>query len=482
MSQKHRSSKRRRSTKPPASGRKPSRKLSKRDVALSLEMLLEFHRGLQALFQRREQRDWSFFYLCGQLANLERKTIETMVLNLLGAKPHLIRAVQQFMGQGAWDVEPLMQHIQGLVAQWLGEPDGVLIVDGSGFPKQGKASVGVAHQYCGHLGKVANCQEGVFLAYASRKGYAFVDERLYMPESWFGTAQRQRRQRCGVPESLVFQTEPALGLEMIQALQQRQIVPFRWVACDEGYGKTPAFLDGIAALGKFYLAEVPADTHAWVQTPAVEPPGPGLLGRPRLHPRVKQTAPASQELQALMMQLPEQRWQRQTVKEGSKGPLVVEFAFMRVTAVRGKLPGQRCWAIFRRSLGAQPEHKFYLSNAPSTCLPQELVRVSGLRWPVETAFEESKGEIGMDHYQLRTWRGWHHHMLQSFLAHLFLIRLRILFQKKSGADHGTGTTVDRTSTRRRTGYPARRVSHSALPAMPQSCCLLLTPQAHSGTA
>jgi DDE superfamily endonuclease len=217
MSQRSRSSKRD-VTKPPASGRQPSGKLSKRDVALSLEALIEFHRGLQGLFQRREQRDWSFFYLCGQLANLERKTIETMVLNLLSTKPRLIRAVQQFMGQGAWNVEPLIQRLQSLVAEWLGEPDGVLIVDGSGFPKQGQASVGVAPQYCGHLGKVANCQEGIFLVYASRKGHAFLDERLYMPESWLSAGQHQRRQQCGVPESVIFQTEPALGLEMIQAV------------------------------------------------------------------------------------------------------------------------------------------------------------------------------------------------------------------------------------------------------------------------
>ncbi|MGQ0604203.1 MAG: hypothetical protein ACT4QE_21180 [Anaerolineales bacterium] len=174
----------------------------------------------------------------------------------------------------------------------------------------------------------------------------------------------------------------------------------------------------------------------------MEPPGSGLMGRPRLHPRVKRTAPASQELQVLMLQIPDQHWQRYAVKEGSKGPLVVEFAFLRVTTVRGKLPGQRCWAVFRRSLGPDPERKCYLSNAPSTCPPQELVRVSVLRWPLETALEEGKGEIGMDHYQVRTWPGWHHHMLQSFLAHLFLIRLRILFQKKSGVDHGAGAAVD----------------------------------------
>lgn len=427
MSIQNRSSKRN-TSQPPASGRKPN-PLSTRDIAVSLETLLAYHHDLRSLFQRREQREWSFFYLCGQLSNLERKTIEAMVLHLLEAKPHLIRAVQQFMGQSAWDVEPFMKYIQHLVAQWLGEPDGVVIVDGSGFPKQGKASVGVAYQYCGHVGKLANCQEGVFLVYASRKGYAFLDERLYMPEDWFDAAHQALRARCGVPAHLTFQTEPALGLEMIQTVLERAEVPFRWVTCDETYGKNPAFLDGIAALGKFYLAEVSKDTGVWVRTPTVEPPGPGLLGRPRLHPRVKRTAPAAQEMQALMAQLPERSWQRQTIKEGSKGPLVVEFAFMRVTPVRNKLPGDRCWGIFRRSLGPKPEIKFYLSNAPATCPQAELVWLSGMRWPVETTFEEGKGEVGMDHYQLRSWDGWHHHMVQTFLAHLFLIRLRLLFQK-----------------------------------------------------
>lgn len=480
MSTRNRSSKRD-ASQPPASGRKPTQ-LSNQDVAVSLEALLAYHREIRPLFQRREQREWSFFYLCGQLSHLERKTIEVMVLHLLGAKPRLIRAVQQFMGQSAWDVEPFVKRIQHLVAQWLGEADGVVIVDGSGFPKQGNASVGVAYQYCGHLGKLANCQQGVFLVYASRKGYAFLDERLYMPEDWFDAAHQTLRERCGVPTRLTFQTEPALGLEMIQTVLERGEVPFRWVTCDETYGKNPTFLDGIADLGKLYLAEVSKDTCVWVRTPTVEPPGPGLLGRPRLHPRVKRTAPAAQEMQALRAQLPDRNWQRQTIKEGSKGPLVVEFAFMRVTPVRNKLPGERCWAIFRRSLGPEPEIKFYLSNAPATCPHAELVRLSGLRWPVETTFEESKGEAGMDHYQLRSWSGWHHHMVQTFLAHLFLIRLRLLFQKKSSADNCASAPIDCPRARRRIGRLTRHFEHSALPATPQPCCLLFTPQTHGGAA
>ncbi len=167
--------------RPPASGRKPKDRIRARDVSMTADELQIFHRHFQPLFQRREQRGWSRLYRCGQLSNLERKTIEPMVLFLLGADPNAIRGMQQFIGQGEWDSAALMHHAQDWVSAWLGEENGVVIVDGSGFPKQGKHSVGVAHQYCGALGKIANCQEGVFVVYASQRGYAFVDERLYLP-------------------------------------------------------------------------------------------------------------------------------------------------------------------------------------------------------------------------------------------------------------------------------------------------------------
>jgi len=482
MSQRTKPPQRRASRRPPASGRKPSYRLTRRDVTTSADELLAYGRQFQALFQRREQREWFLLYLCGQLSNLERKTIEPMILELIGPDPNAIRGMQQYIGQGVWEASPLVEHAQSLVTAWLGEPDGVVIVDGSGFPKQGAYSVGVARQYCGHLGKVANCQQGVFLVYASRQGYAFLDERLYVPEAWFGEDYRKRWQACGVPDALSFQTEPALGLEMISGLVERATVPFRWVTCDETYGEIPPFLDEIAALKKWYLAEVPTDTRVWLRTPAIEPPGRGLLGRPRTRPRVRRTAPRPQEMRKLMAQLPRSAWQRRVIKEGSKGPLVVEFAFVRVTPVRGELPGARCWAVFRRTLAPQPEVKFYLSNAPATCTRRELVRVSGMRWPVETALEEGKGEAGMDHYETRTWRGWHHHMVHSILAHLFLIRLRLLFQKKSGPDDCTGTPIDRLCYRRRCRTLTRHSRHPSLSPMPKPRRLLFASQAKTFTA
>jgi len=182
--------------KPPASGRKPCcRKVTGRDIEAVADELVTYHRWFHAMFQRREQRQWSLFYLCGQLSNLKRKTIEPMILELHGAIPEAVRALARPAGvsQGKWEVHSLVVQLQALVAEWLGDPDGVVIADGSGFPTarpEGAHSAAVARQYCGQLGKIANCQEGVFLAEgASRHGYTFLDERLYVP----GECRRWRR-------------------------------------------------------------------------------------------------------------------------------------------------------------------------------------------------------------------------------------------------------------------------------------------------
>ncbi len=452
--------------KPPASGCQPGSRLTERDLQAAADELINFHRLFHAVFQRREQREWSAFYLCGQLANLQRKTIEPMVLALRGADSNAMRGLQQYISQATWSAEKMILRQQELVADWLGDPLGVVILDGSGFAKEGQHSVGVARQYCGAVGKVANSQEGVFMVYASPHGYAFLDERLYVHESWFSDDARTRWSECDLPTDLCFQTEHNLALDMLRGLIRRRVVPFRWVVADARFGEVPAFLDDVAASGKWYLIEVPCDTRAWLHTPAVEPPGCGIMGRPRTHPRVARSAPRPQELRDLAATLPKAAWTRHVIKEGSKGPIVAQFAFLRVTTIRNGLPGPRGWAVFRRQIHPEPELKFYLSNAPATCPRAELVRVSGLRWPVETTLEEGKDELGMDHYQTRSWVSWHHHMAQTFMAHLFLIRLRLVFKKKSCVDHGASASVNRTGFGRRartkTRYPLRhRLSSTA---------------------
>jgi SRSO17 transposase len=414
--------------------------------------------------------------LCGQLSNLARKTIEPMILELKGPDPNAVRALDQFMGAGRWDARGVVQRHQELVAESLGHPAGVVIVDGSGFPKQGQHSAGVARQYCGPLGKVANCQEGVFAVYASPLGYTFLDGRLYVHASWFEDEASERWQACGIPEEITFHTEPELALEMVQGLVTRGVVPFRWVTADEHFGQNPAFLDGISALGQGYFVEVPSDTRVWLRTPAVEWPGPGPLGRPRTKARVALHAPRPQAVRDLAQQLPRRAWKRHFIKEGSQGPMVADFAFLRVTGVRDQLPGPRVWLVFRRGLGTPPELKFYLSNAPTTMPPRELAQLSGWRWPIETALEEGKGEIGMDQYELRTWRGWYHHMAQSFVAHHFLMQVRLKLKKSPGLDDGPSPCADRQCPAGRRRAPGRHARPSRIPATTEPCRLLFTSQ------
>jgi SRSO17 transposase len=440
--------------------------------------LVTYHAQFHDLFQRREQREWSAFYLRGQLADLERKTVEPMVLALHGPDLAAVRAGQQFLGEGAWEDGPILARHQRLVAESLGESDGVVICDGSGFPKQGTHSVGVAPQYCGALGKIANCQQGVFAAYASRKGYTFLDRRLYMPEEWFDAAHAPLRQRYGVPPGLRFQTEPQLALEMVQGLVERAAVPFGWVVADEHYGMIPTFLDGVAATGKWYFAEVPASTKVWVGEPEVEPSGPGPWGRPRKHRRVVAGTPPTAEVRQIAARLPARAWRRYTIKEGSKGPIAADFAFVRVTRARRGRPGLAGWLILRRSLNGAKELKYFLSNAPASCPHAAQVRVSGLRWPVETAIEEAKGELGMDHYEVRTWCGWHHHMTQTFLAHHFLVRMRLWLKKSPSADAGPDSGVVGGRVAAPPAEHARGAGTRALLSGAQLCRLSVASPAH----
>jgi SRSO17 transposase len=468
-------------SQPPASGRPAGLKLTAQDQEAICQALTDYHRLFQNCFYRREQRHWSALYLCGQLSKVERKTIEPMLLDLLGPDRNAVRAVQEFIGAGQWEALDLIRRHQALVAQSLGHPHGVVIVDGSGFPKQGAHSAGVARQYCGMLGKVANCQEGVFMAYHSPLGYTFLNGRLYLPEEWFDREHQTRWQTCGIPDETPFRTEPELALEMVRDLVVRDVLPFQWVTCDEHFGQNPVFLDGLTALGKWYFAEVPSNTRVWLHTPGVEPAGPGLLGRPRVRARVRLDTSPAQELRDLAGHLPKTQWQRLTIQEGSKGPLVANFAWVRVTTVRNRLPGPRVWAIFRRSLSAPAEIKYYLCNAPVGIAPRTLADLSGQRWPIETVFEEAKGEVGMDHYETRTWVGWHHHMAQTFLAHHFLMQVRAQLKKVTCFDDGSSAPLGRPDHRQRKvplrGFRSHRVSATA-----KLRSVSITSQAHDATA
>ena len=412
----------------------PACNLSDKDVEQFADELARYVKQFEPAFGRREQWQWSGRYVQGLLGDSPRKTVERMALEL-GLN---VRDMQHFVGQSPWQKEPVEMLHQGLVAQSLGEADGVMLVDESGVVKQGQNSVGVGRQYCGAVGKVANCQVGVHLGYVSRQGYTLLDSQLFMPAEWFDETQTDRRKACGVPAELTYQTKPEIGLKLLQAAVNRnkqldEPLLFQWVAADELYGDSPAFRDGVAALNKWYFTEIKTTTQVWVHRPEVYVPA--WKGRGRRPTRLRLCQPTDKALpvQAIVAQIPASAWSRATIKEGSKGPIVCDFAFLRVVESRDGLPGPDLWLIIRRNVDNPAELKFYFSNAPADVPLLELVRLSGLRWPVETIFEENKGEIGFDHYETRSWLGWHHHLLLVSLAHHFLVHLRLKLKDKAPA-------------------------------------------------
>jgi len=406
---------------PPPSGRPPEMNLAPRDVAALADELAAYHALFAPLFARTEQRRGALCYLQGPLLDLERKTIEPLALALPDGD---VQALQQFISQSTWDAEAVLLRHQEIVAATRGDAEtGVLIVDGCDFPKQGPASVGVARQWCGASGKVANCQASVVACDASQHGYTLVDRRLYLPEKWFTPAYAERRARCGVPPEVTFRTKPQLAGEIVAAVRGRGVLSFRYVTGDEGFGANTALLDQLTAADLIYLAEVPHTTRVWrAPEDDAAPAGPTAV-----------------EVGALAAALPVAAWTRHLIKEGAKGPLEADIARVRARATRDGQPGPDVWVVLRRSRGDAPTLKAYLSNASANTPLATLVWLCGMRWPVETGILEAKGEVGLDHYEVRGWVGWHHHITLSFLAHHFLVRARLHLGKKSAsADRATG--------------------------------------------
>jgi SRSO17 transposase len=399
----------------------PTCNLAPRDVEQFVDALAAYHAAFAETFGRPEQVRWSGVYLTGLLGPEPRKTTERIALTQ-GVN---VRDLQHFIGQSAWATEPVIDRHQLLVAQTLGTPDGIVLIDESGVVKQGADSVGVAPQYCGAVGKVANCQVGVYLGYTSSHGYTLLDARLYLPEPWLVAEAATRRAQCGIPEDLTFQTKPELALELLQSLLRRGHLPFQWVAADALYGDTPAFVDGVAELGKWYFVEVACSTHVWWRPPELYVPEWSGRGRRPTKMRLRYPYQRPRRVDAIVRRIPQRLWQRYVIKEGSKGPIVCAFAFVRVHVVRSGLPGEVVWLVIRRNLDDPTEVKFYLSNAPGSCPLATLARMCGARWPVELCFAESKDEVGLDHYETRSWKGWHHHMVLVMLAHHFLVQLRV---------------------------------------------------------
>jgi len=436
----------------------PELHLRAADLARIAADLVAYHARFAPLFARQEQRDGAAVYLRGLLvADVPRKNVEAMALRLLGAEDgadRRVRALQHFVGEGAWDDDAILAEHQRCVEETLGDADGVLIIDGSDVAKQGTHSAGVARQWCGATGKKDNCQAGVFLGYASRKGATLLDRRLYLPAAWFTEAYAERWAACAIPADTPFQTKHALAGDLVERAVRRGTLCTRWVTCDEGFGDDPAFLARLDALDLSYLAEVPCATQvwplhdlatgqerarpqAWVPPQTASRKGP-VPRQARLHPQ----SPPKRRVDAIAAQLPAAAWQRYRILEGSKGPLVADFAAVRAIAARDGLPAQEVWVVLRRKADGPteaPEIKYYLSNASADTPLDTLVWLSGMRWPIECCFAECKSEVGLDHYEMRFWPGWHHHMTLVLLAHHFLVRLQQGLDQREGGPRSGGS-------------------------------------------
>jgi SRSO17 transposase len=404
------------------------------DVEGLLAELRGFHDAFRDCFARREPREQFFGYMVGQFSVLERKSIEPMARQVDGGN---VRAMQRLISDAVWDEAQMRRTYHSLLNDDFGEAEGVLIFDESGFPKKGRESVGVARQYCGTLGKVENCQVGVFAAYASRHGYAFVDKRLFLPELWFTEAYAARRTKCKVPDDLTFRTKPQLAVELLRDLCQEAMLPFKYIVADSLYGNSPEFIEAAERCGgTIYLVSIPSDARCWVQGPVTQAKRYTCKGEMRAKQAVRQTEKAPLTVAVVAKSLHDCFWYRRQVSEGTKGPIEYEFTKRQVMLSKDNLPYKAVWLVLKRSLGEKPTYYYYISNAPVSTRLRVFAWLSGLRWAIEQCFEETKMELGMDQYEIRKYPGWHHHMLTCMMAHFFLWHMKIRLGKKSTSSYG----------------------------------------------
>ena len=360
----------------------PKMELAIQDIEHLVEELRASHAIYSPLVQRREQREAAHTSLQGLLAAVPRKSIEPMVLAVEGVAPKAVRALQSFRSEGRWDDEGLRHQHGKAVETDLGADDGVLLVDGSDVPKQGVHAIGVQRQDCGELGKRATGQAGVFVGDGSPKGDTMLDRRRSMPAEWLtDDAYAERRRQCGLPPGLSCKTKPALAQDMLAAVMQAQTLRCRWVVAEEAFGCATGFLAGVVGLGLWYLAAVSPPTRVWEARPATHvPPWRGRGRRPQRE-RWVEGAPEARTVREVAAALPLEAGTRQTIKEGSQGPMGAECATLRVMAGRDALPGPDVWLVWRRHVETG-EVTISLCNAPGDIALEALVRMSGMRWPI----------------------------------------------------------------------------------------------------
>jgi SRSO17 transposase len=356
---------------------------------------------LAGRFVRVEPRRLASAYVRGLLAPLERKNGWTLAERAGFASPN---RVQDFLQAPSWDVDGVRDDVRSYVVEHLGDPDAVLVADETGFAKKGVRSAGVQRQYSGTLGRTDNCQIGVFLCYASAKGRALFDRELYLPVSW--THDRARCAAAGVPDEVGFATKP----QQAQAMVARAVeagVPFAWFAADEFYGQNPTLRTWLEESDIAYVMATRCDDEV----------ASGLFTTTRVD--------------QIIATLPARSWRRRSCGDGAHGPRLYDWTMTPIRRDYG--PDRRGWVLARRSISDPTEIAYYVCYGPRGTRLRELVRVAGMRWSVEEAFQMAKNEVGLDHYQVRRYRAWYAHITLAMAAAAFLTATRAREAAKGAA-------------------------------------------------
>jgi SRSO17 transposase len=351
--------------------------------------LAALHARVARRFARAEPRRRALAYLRGLLSPVERKNGWQLAEQAGEATPD---GMQHLLARADWDADEVRDDLRAYVVEHLGDAQAVLVVDETGFLKKGTKSVGVQRQYSGTAGRIENCQIGVFLAYASPQGRTFLDRELYLPKEW--AADRERRQEAAVPATVAFQTKPQLARAMLERVLAAG-VPFTWVTGDEVYG------------GDRRL-------RLWLEERQV----PHVLAVKRTEPLWTRTSWRQVAAKTLAAGVADADWERLSAGEGAKGPRVYDWARVPIRALPE--PGWDYWLLVRRSVADPTDLAYYVCFGPAGTPLTELVRVAGSRWAIEESFETAKGEVGLDHYEVRRWPGWYRHITLALLAHAYL--------------------------------------------------------------
>jgi SRSO17 transposase len=407
--------------------------LSAAAVSSCTDQLTAFAQRYLPWFHREEQRGHALTVLRGKLTGLQRKTTEPIATQA----GHKRRPLQLFVGAGGWEDRPVLDELRRHVTEELADPDGVFILDPSAFPKRGDDSCGVARQWCGCLGKIDNCQVGVFLAYASRRGKALLDARLYLDQDW--AQDPKRRARTYVPAAVAFQEKWRIGLDLLD--RARATLPGGWVAGDDEFGRCSELRAALRQRRLRYVLDVPCNTL--VRDLAERRPG----GRGRV--------PQFERVDQWAARQPAGRWRRVQVRDGQKGPMTVKvlLATVQTKDEEGHVGPRERLAVLK-SCEAKPQTWYALSNAHQA-RRGEVARAHGGRHRVEELLQEGKGEVGLGHYEVRSWVGWHHHVTLSLLALWFLQTERLRLGGKNAGGDGASGAADLHGTAAR-AEPERR--------------------------